>query len=116
MTAGKLDFVIEQGATFHRVLTWQDADETPINLTGFTARMQARTHLSSEEPFLELTTENNRITINGAEGKITLEVDAETTDALNLSGGIYDLEVESSAGDVTRLLQGRIIVERSVTR
>lgn len=116
MTAGKLDLVIEQGASFRRLLTWKDAEDNPIDLTGYSARMQAREHLSSPSAFLELTTENDRISIDGEAGQLTLTLDAETTDAITPNDGVYDLEVESAEGEITRLLQGNIIIERSVTR
>jgi hypothetical protein len=116
MTAGILDFTIEQGATFRRVLTWQDPNNTPINLTGYTARMHCREHVSATASFLELTNANSRISINGVAGQLTLLVDAATTAALTANSGVYDLEVESADGEVTRLLQGNLIIERNVTR
>ena len=41
MTAAKYDIQIEQGATFRRVLRWEQSDGTPVDLTGATAKMQA---------------------------------------------------------------------------
>ena len=116
MTAGILDFTIEQGATFSRIITWKDENDTPINLTGYTARMQIREHLASAGTLAELTTANGGIIINAALGKLTLTLSATATDALTPSRAVYDLEVESSGGVVTRLLQGNILIERSVTR
>lgn len=116
MTAGILDITIEQGATFRRVLTWQDENETAIDLTDYTARMHIREHLASSTPLATLTTENGGIAITAALGKLTLSLSATVTDTLAVQGGVYDLEVESPTGVVTRLLQGNIIIERSVTR
>lgn len=42
MTAGKYDFVIEQGTTWAPVLTYKDEAGTPIDLTGFNGRLMAR--------------------------------------------------------------------------
>lgn len=116
MTAGKLDFIIEQGATFRRVISWKNDADVPFDLTDYTARMQVRAHLSSPIPIITLTTENDGLTIDGEDGQLVLTISAEATDDLTLNDGVYDLEVESPEGVVTRLLQGRVIIERSVTR
>lgn len=116
MAAGNYDFVIEQGATFYQELVWKDSVGDPIDLTGYTARMQIRKTVKSSDAILSLTTENGRITLGDAEGTITLEVDAEDTADLTEFCGVYDLEVEASDGTVTRLIQGQIEVSREVTR
>jgi hypothetical protein len=116
MTAGKLNFVIEQGATFRRDIIWKDEAGTPINLTGYTARMQIREHLSSATPLAELTTANGKITLTAASGKLTLLLTATETNALRAGTALYDLELVDAAGNVTRLLQGQIMIEAGVTR
>ncbi len=116
MTAGKLDLTIEQGTTFRRELVWKDASNTPINLTGYSARMQVREHLSSQTAFLELSTSNSRISITAAQGKLVLEIPANITETLTHPTGVYDLELEAANGTVTRLLQGRVTIDRSITR
>ena len=116
MTAGKLDLIIEQGATFRRELVWKDEGNTAINLTGYTARMQIREHLSSAVPLLELTSANGRITITAAQGKLMLELNPTLTQSLKAGVAIYDLEVEAADGKVTRILQGQVRIEAGVTR
>ena len=116
MTAGILNLTVEQGATFSRVITWRDANEAAINLTGYTARMQARRSIGAGSTFINLTTENGGITLGGAAGTITLTISATDTAALTEQSGHYDLEVVSAGGVVTRLLQGEITVSKEVTR
>jgi hypothetical protein len=116
MAAGNYDLVIEQGATFYQEIIWKDSSETPIDLTGYTARMQVRKTVKSSDTILSLTTENGRITLGDDAGTITLEVDAEDTADLTEFCGVYDLELEAGDGTVTRLLQGQIEVSREVTR
>lgn len=113
---GNYDFTIYQGATFSRVLTWKDQEDTPIDLSGYTARLQARESQDAEEPFLSLTTENGGIALGGAAGTVTLSIaDGDTADIAEASG-VYDLELESAGGTVTRLLQGKILISKEVTR
>lgn len=116
MPAGKLDLYIEQGATFLKSLLWKTSDDDPIDLTDYTARMQIREKLKDENPVIELTTENNRIILGGEEGTITLTISADDTSDLTIKKGVYDLELVSGGGVVTRLLEGAITVAPEVTR
>ena len=50
MAAGLYDITIEQGATFQMNLTWKDSTGSPVNITGYTARMQVRENYEAEDP------------------------------------------------------------------
>ena len=113
--AGKLNIVIEQGATFNPVLTYQDENASPIDLTGYTARMKIKNARTDTSALEELTTENGGITLGGAAGTIALLFTATATAAMTWTSGVYDLELVSSGGVVTRLLQGTATVSPEVT-
>lgn len=116
-TPAKLKLKIIQGATFPKVLRWIAPDKTtPIDLTGCTARMQARSEIESPTVLLELTTENGGIVIDGPAGKLALHISPADTAAIAWESGVWDLEVVHPNGDVTRLAQGSISVSREVTR
>lgn len=114
MAAGKYDFTIEQGATWEKVLTYKTPAGVPVDLTGYTARMMAKVDFD-EEPYIDITTENGGIEINGPDGVIRLIISAENTADIETMTGRYDLEIESG-GTVTRLLQGTIFLSREVTK
>lgn len=116
MSAGYLDLYIEQGATYDQPFVWKDGNGNPVNITGYTARMQIRKSVSATSVIIELTTENGRITLGGAAGTIDLLIDADDTAALEQFAGVYDLELESNTGFVTRLLEGQVTVSKEVTR
>ena len=117
MPAGTLDLEIEQGATFTKVLTWKDSEDVPINLSGFQARMQIRTtEEAADPPALALTTVNGRIALGGIAGTITLLISATDTSAITAGSYVYDLELESGGGTVTRLVKGAVTVDREITR
>lgn len=126
MAAGSYSFTIEQGTTLNKVLTWKDNQVTPqpINLTGYTARMQVRPSQSSSTINHEFTTENGGITLGGALGTITITASAIITAGWTWtipSGqtkpqGVYDLELVDGSGSVTRLIQGTITLDPEVTR
>lgn len=116
MPAAELDLTIEQGATFDKTLTWQDADSTPIDITGYVARMQIREEKSADAVLLELTDVNGRIVLGDAAGTIQLLINAADTEAFAFTSGVYDLELESPGGVVTRLVEGKVKVSLEVTR
>jgi len=116
MTAGAYTIVIEKGATYPTdPMTWKDSSGNAIDLTGYTARLQMR-EIDNVALILTLTTENGGITLGGTAGTIVLNISAATTSAITQSDGIYDLEVVSSSGTVTRLLEGSVQFRAEVTR
>lgn len=110
------DLKIYQGATFNQEIIWKDSAGLPVNLTGYSARLQVRLSHSDQNKLLEMTSANGKITLGTTDGKITLKLtDVETT-GLTWSSGVYDLEMVSSGGTVTRLMEGKIVVYPEVTR
>jgi hypothetical protein len=116
MSAGYHHFIIEQGATFGQTLTLKDSSDAVINLTGFSGSMQLRENPDSSTTVLELSTSNSRMTMGGIEGTIELLVSATDTEALTASDGVFDLEITSGAGIVTRLIEGTYSIRRNITR
>lgn len=113
----RYDLEIKQGATLSLFATWKDPTGTAVNLTGYTARLAVRETYASVSTILSLTTENGGITLGGSAGTITLSATATTTAALTAPfSGVYDLEVVSGGGVVTRLLEGSATVSPEVTR
>lgn len=115
MLAGVYKIVCDQGATFERLLTINDANNEPLDLTDYTARMQVRPEIDSDEIMVELTTENGRITLGGAAGTIELNLTPEVTATIDRDG-FYDLEIISNGGAVHRVLRGRFVLDPEVTR
>jgi predicted MFS family arabinose efflux permease len=115
MAAGTLDFTIEQGATFNLILTWK-INNVAVNLTGYTARLQARVDVEDIETVLTLTTANGGITLGGVLGTISLDQTAVQTTLLPSGTYVYDLELIASNATVTRLVQGELLISAEVTR
>ena len=114
---GRYDFTIYQGASFDRTFTWQTGEPaTNVNLTSYTGRMQVRSNTSAPTVVLEVTTSNGRMTLGGALGTIALAITASDTAALAPGQYVYDMEMVSPGGEVTRLLEGRATISAEVTR
>lgn len=114
MVPGKYNIICPQGATFVKQLTYT-IDDVPVNLTGYTARMQVRESHSSAVIIVELTTENGRISLGGSAGTVNLLIDAITTAGIDDKEYVYDLEL-ISGGNVYRIIEGKFIVTPEVTR
>jgi len=115
MQPGQLDFLIPKGSTFSRTLTYK-VNGSAVNLTGYTARMQARPNHKSTTVVLDLTTANSKITLGGTTGTITLNLTATETSAITQTTLVHDLELVSAGGEVTRLVEGQIVLTPEVTR
>lgn len=116
MAAAQYDFEIEQGATLRKPFVWKDSTGAVVNLTGYTAKMQVRRSVASEEVLLELSNVNGRIAITPLEGKVELIFSAATTEDIDWRRGKYDLELTAADGTVTRLIEGEISISREITR
>jgi hypothetical protein len=114
--AGSLNLTIEQGATFNPVFTWKDQSGIPIDLSGYSGRMHVRAELEDVATLLEVTTANGYMILGGSAGTVTLDVPASITAALDFDVAVYDLELESGTGEVTRLLKGTVLLSPEVTR
>lgn len=111
--AGVYDFSIDQGSTVVVPIVWKDSDGSPIDLTGYTARMQLKTSYSAS-PALSLTSTSG-ISLTTTTGEITITMTATQTASLSAVTYLYDLELVSSAGVVTKLIKGQIQVLPEVT-
>ena len=111
----RVDLTIEQGATFTDESLLVDADGEVIDLTGYTARMDIKADIADTDPVISLTTDNGRIIITPSAGSVLLYLDPAETAAISIERGVYDLEVVSAGGDVTRLMQGAVVVDLNVT-
>lgn len=111
---GRLDLELWQGATWSYVLTWEVAGN-PVNLSGYTARLQARASVEATATALSISTTAG-ITLGGSLGTVTLSRSATETAALTPGRYYYDLELVSSGGVVTRLTEGTLTIYAEVTR
>jgi len=111
MSAGTYNFTIEQGTTFSRVLTLQE-NGSAMNLTGYSVASQMR---STHDSSTVVATFSGSVT-NASSGQITLSLTNSQTSAIEEAIYVYDVEITSGAGAVTRILEGNITVTPEVTR
>ena len=111
MAAGTYNFILEQGATFNRILTVKE-NNSAMNLTNYTVASKMRSTHDSGTVAGTFT-----CTISDATGgEITMQMTNSPTAAIEEGIYVYDLEITNSAGTVTRLMEGNITVNPEVTR
>ena len=102
---------IDQGATFTTTVTVTDANGDAVNLSGYSVAAQIRkTFLSSSATAFTATISN------ASAGEITISLSPTQTTALEAGRFVYDVLITASGGTKTRVVEGQVTVNPSVTR
>ena len=132
MAAGKYSFVIEQGATTNFEIQYTDSTGTPVNLTGYSGRMQIASDYSSVPSRTVYLTLSSSLKADGTglnfsgsngstpptSGSIGIYISACTSSLLTFTTAKYDLEIYSGSGTcpyTVRLLEGQVSLSNQVT-
>jgi hypothetical protein len=109
------NLIVNQGETFQRTFTYKSGGSL-VDLSTHTGRMQIRNSYAATSALVDLTSAAGDITLDAA-GKIVITIASSVTTALTAPDtGVYDLEIITSAGAVTRLVQGNVSITPEVTR
>tara|TARA_R110000772_G_scaffold202490_6_gene312820 strand:+ start:6434 stop:6796 length:363 start_codon:yes stop_codon:yes gene_type:complete len=102
---------IDQGSNFTSTVTVEDANENAVNITNYTLRGQIRKSYASSTA----TNFTSTITV-AASGQFTIALSSIQTRDLKAGRYVYDVEVVSAAGVVTRVVEGQVTVNPRVTQ
>jgi hypothetical protein len=111
MAAGTYNLSIEQGSSWELLLAVDATAGTDLNLDGYSfASKLAKSHYDDYPIDMTVTL------VNSAQGKFKLSLTSIQTSELDPSFEyIYDVNITSSTGLVTRLIQGRATISAGVT-
>ena len=112
MDSVRKNFVCAQGTTFTDVVVYSE-NGTVVDLTHYTAKMQARETYASVLPSVNLTSTAG-LTL-GSDGTIIIYISKEDTAKLVPKKYVYDLVIVTGT-EATRLIEGEFIVTPGVTR
>ena len=113
--AGRWDPEFRNNADWIRTLTYEDPAGTPVDLTGYSAKMQLRTSKSSPTVVFELSTVIGNIVLGGALGTIELTITETELAAIEECSGSYDLLLTDAGGIICALLEGMWTLEKGTT-
>lgn len=128
MAAGKYSFTIEQGSTLDFEIQYKDPNSLPVDLTGFSGKMQIRSNFADNNPTTYITlssslaADGTGLNFSGSNGStpptsgsIGIYISAASSSAFSFQTARYDLEI-ASGDTVTRILEGQITLSKEVTR
>lgn len=111
---------IYQGSLWDRTFLFKNPDGTPINLSGYSARMQIRTLPTSLATLIDAQSTgiapNPRIVLGGGAGTAQVILPPATTMLLSQPSAFYDLELTPPSGDTEKWLRGPVTIVLEVTR
>lgn len=111
--SAKYNLVCEQATTFNFQFQIKD-DNTPRDLTSFTATMTVRPFIGATTTTVVASTDNGYISIDAPNGRITVNIPSDVTAEFDDSRQAYDLVIDSGV-TVTRILEGKFVVTPAVT-
>jgi hypothetical protein len=111
MAAGIHNIAIEQGGTYELTLGVDQPSGTDMDLTGYSFRAMLAKSYYDDNP-VSFTAS----TLVAASGRFKLSLSATQCAALDAAiTYVWDCEMESGTGVVTRLLQGSVTISPEVT-
>jgi len=127
MSAGKYNFIVEQGSQHEVTFRYKLSDGNYQNLTGYRVRMSVKDHITDTTFVYQATSDtsaageesfNAHFALSdqsATPGQFVLTIPANTTKLLSFGQGVYDMELVSSNGVVTRLLEGKFKLKPEVS-
>lgn len=112
MEAGSYELRGRAGATLRRQFTLQEPDGTPVDLTGYTGRMDVRS--APGAPRLLRLAGPPGLTVAGPSGTVGLELTALQTRQLGAGVFVYDLQLVRG-DEVLDLVAGALVLEPEIT-
>lgn len=111
---------IEQGALYSLVVTFY-ADETRTTLFDFTDWTAEEMFIrAAQKPdaalLMDVVDAGGTVTLGGAAGTLTIEIDDDVTDVQDWENGFYHIEASNPDGNRIRLMEGKIVNSRRIVQ
>lgn len=111
--ASYVELFIDQGTTFNNIINLtDDTTNTPINIYGYSVSSQIRRSYYSANITANITCSLS----SPSNGEITMSMTAANTSNIKPGRYVFDVKTTDTSNIVSRVLEGIITVNPSVTR
>jgi hypothetical protein len=111
MSISKANLDLVQGDDYVATVTVTNANGTPADISGYTAKAQIRQDVADEARRVDV-----EIATAVASPNVTLTIPHAITQTLTAASYVWDLQLTSAGGQITTILAGTVVVTREVTR
>ncbi|MBX9877643.1 MAG: hypothetical protein K2Y22_04225 [Candidatus Obscuribacterales bacterium] len=109
------DYVLKEREVFEGAFLYLQSDGTPVDMTGWTAKLQIRKSPGSATLY-ETLTEVAGITIDTVTGRVSWIIHTEDTAVWTFSKAVWDLKLIDASDDERVIIEGAIRREKAVTQ
>lgn len=102
---------VDAGSTYSNIITVTASNGQALNLSGYSVASQMRKSYQSSTYH-----SFNATVYDAANGKIRLQLTDEQSEAIPPGRWLYDVEIESTAGARTRVVEGIVTVNPQITK
>ncbi len=104
-----LNFVLDQGCTFSKVVVAKDSASVNVAISSGTATAKMRQSYHSANNIYSFTA-------GIAGSNVTISMTSTQTSAIPAGNYVYDIEYTQSGGDIERVVEGLITVSPEATK
>lgn len=102
---------VDAGSSYSNIISVTATNGQALDLTGYTVASQIRKSYSSSIAY-----SFNASVYNAATGKIRLQLTPTQSEAIPSGRWLYDVEITSSSGAKTRVVEGIVTVTPQITQ
>lgn len=114
--SGRLDIQVYKGKRIVQPIVVLTEGQLVSLVAGTKARMMIRPNALSETILADLSSDNQRLTVDEAGAKVTINMSSAFTATFDFERAEYDVDLIYPSGETDRIAQGRVFVFPSVTR
>ena len=114
--AYRVDIVVDQGTDTESGYEFFDDAQRPISFVGYSAHLQVRRTATSRIVIDDLSTGTTPDRIRFCGNLVVIVWPRHVTQEIKAGRYVYDLEVTSPNGAVTRLMEGAFVIRQEVTQ
>ena len=113
---GTKEWTVRTGDNGNQSWLYTDADDQPIDLSAYSARLHVRLQITDVDPVISLASPD-RIILGGSAGTIDVNLTPQETAALDYRlEYLWDLELTTDSNEIETIDGGPLIVVGDVTR